>query len=203
MGRMNIPNILTLVRIFLVPFLAVILLTRSEDFELWGVAILLGAAATDWLDGYLARRRRQVTTLGVLLDPIADKFLIAAAFIALVELDLAPAWMVVIIIGREVVVIGLRAVAAAQGFSVPVSELGKIKMVMQVCAAALLILGNRYEVLAGMGTVALWLVVFFALVSAARYFHQFWRGLNARSEQRRAQLLVLPPPEKRPNVIAK
>lgn len=200
---MNIPNILTLIRIFLVPFLAVVLLTRSEDFELWGVAILLGAAATDWLDGYLARRRRQVTTLGVLLDPIADKFLIAAAFIALVELDLAPAWMVVIIIGREVVVIGLRAVAAAQGFSVPVSDLGKIKMVMQVCAAALLILGHRFEVLAGMGTVALWLVVFFALLSAARYVRQFWRGLNDRSQQRRAQLLVLPPPEKRSDVIAK
>jgi CDP-diacylglycerol--glycerol-3-phosphate 3-phosphatidyltransferase len=124
---MNIPNSLTLGRIFLVPFLVVVLLTRMENFELWGVAILLGAALTDWLDGFVARRRRQVTPLGVVLDPIADKFLIAAAFITLVELDLAPAWMVVIIIGREVLVIGLRAVAAAQGFSVPVSDLGKIR----------------------------------------------------------------------------
>lgn len=200
---MNIPNILTLVRIFLVPFLAVVLMTRTENFELWGVAILLGAAVTDWLDGYLARRRRQVTGLGVVLDPIADKLLIAAAFISLVELDLAPAWMVVIILGREVLVTGLRAIAAAQGFSVPVSDLGKIKMVLQVCAAALLILGSRFELLRGMGTVALWLVVFFALLSAVRYTRQFWREWNARSLQRRNQILVFPPPEDRRDSIAK
>lgn len=200
---MNIPNSLTLIRIFLVPFLVVVLLTRMENFELWGVAILLGAALTDWLDGYVARRRRQVTDLGVVLDPIADKLLIAAAFITLVELQLAPAWMVVIIVGREVLVVGLRAIAAAQGFSVPVSDLGKIKMVLQVCAAALLILSGRYEILAAMGTVALWLVVFFALVSAARYLIQFWRGLNGRGRQRRPQLVVVPSPEQERDVVAR
>jgi CDP-diacylglycerol--glycerol-3-phosphate 3-phosphatidyltransferase len=200
---MNIPNSLTFIRIFLVPFLVVVLLTRMENFELWGVAILLGAALTDWLDGYLARRRRQVTGLGVVLDPIADKLLIAAAFITLVELQLAPAWMVVIIVGREVLVVGLRAIAAAQGFSVPVSDLGKIKMVLQVCAAALLILSSRYEILAAMGTVALWLVVFFALVSAARYLVQFWRGLNARGRQRRPELVVVPAPEQERDVVAR
>jgi CDP-diacylglycerol--glycerol-3-phosphate 3-phosphatidyltransferase len=199
---MNIPNSLTLIRIFLVPFMVVVLLTRMENFELWGVAILLGAALTDYLDGYVARRRRQVTGLGVVLDPIADKLLIAAAFITLVELQLAPAWMVVIIVGREVVVVGLRAIAAAQGFSVPVSDLGKIKMVMQVCAAALLILSSRYKILAAMGTVALWLVVFFALVSAARYLVEFWRGLNGRGKQR-PQLVLLSAREKRPDAVAK
>ncbi|MFQ5818284.1 MAG: CDP-diacylglycerol--glycerol-3-phosphate 3-phosphatidyltransferase [Terriglobia bacterium] len=194
---MNIPNSLTLVRIFLVPFLVVVLLTRMENFELWGVAILLGAALTDWLDGHLARKRRQITTLGVLLDPVADKLLIAAAFIALVELGLAPAWMVTIIIGREVAVVGLRAIAATQGFSLPVSDLGKVKMVLQVFAAALLILSSRYSMLTTIGTVALWLVVFFALVSAARYFIQFWRRLDARVRQRRAELLLVRPQEER------
>jgi CDP-diacylglycerol--glycerol-3-phosphate 3-phosphatidyltransferase len=194
---MNLPNILTLARIFLVPLLVVILLTRTEGFELWGVAILLGAAATDWLDGFLARRRRQVTSLGVVLDPIADKILISAAFITLVELDLAPAWMVAIIVGREVAVSGLRAIAAAQGFSVPVSDLGKLKMVLQVCAAALLILSSRFEVLTAVGTVALWLVVFFALLSAVRYTREFWRGYNARLRERRTPLVLLPRPEKR------
>ena len=194
---MNLPNILTLVRIFLVPLLVVVLLTRTDGFELWGVAILLGAAATDWLDGYLARRSRQVTSLGVVLDPIADKILISAAFITLVELDLAPAWMVAIIVGREVAVSGLRAIAAAQGISVPVSDLGKLKMVLQVCAAALLILSGRFEVLAAMGKVALWLVVFFALLSAVRYGREFWRGLDARLRERRTPLVLLPRPDRR------
>lgn len=194
---MNLPNILTLTRIFLVPLLVVILLTRTEGFELWGVAILLGAAATDWLDGFLARRRRQVTSLGVVLDPIADKILISAAFITLVELNLAPAWMVAIIVGREVAVSGMRAVAAAQGFSVAVSDLGKLKMVLQVCAAALLILSSRFEFLTAVGTVALWLVVFFALLSAARYTREFWRGYSARARERRTPLVLLPRPEKR------
>ena len=200
---MNIPNGLTLIRIFLVPLLVVVLLTRGENFELWGVGILLGAALTDWLDGYLARKRRQVTTLGVLLDPIADKILICAAFITLIELDLAPAWMVLIIVGREVAVMGLRAIAITQGFSIPVSDLGKLKMVSQVCAAALLILGSRYAVLSVAGEAALWLVVVFALVSAARYFLEFWRGLDDRVKQRRrAQLLVVPSAPEKQDIAA-
>ena len=139
---MNLPNSLTLLRIFFVPLLIVILLTRSPnvqmfgltmDFEVWGVLILLLAAATDWADGYLARRRLQVTTLGILLDPIADKLLISAAFIALVDMQgvdgksLVPAWMVVIIIGREFTVLGLRNIASAEGFTIAASTLGKTK----------------------------------------------------------------------------
>src|SRR5437762_877920 len=124
---MNLPNSLTLLRIFFVPVLIVILLTKSPNlvvwgvsmhFEVWGVLILLLAAATDWADGYLARRRLQVTTLGILLDPIADKLLISAAFISLVDMQLVPAWMVVIIIGREFTVLGLRNIASAEGFTI-------------------------------------------------------------------------------------
>jgi CDP-diacylglycerol--glycerol-3-phosphate 3-phosphatidyltransferase len=133
---MNLPNSLTVLRIFCVPLLVVVLLTRSPNvtvwgvpmnFSVWGVLILLGAALTDWADGYLARRREQITTLGILLDPIADKLLISAAFISLVQMNLVPAWMVVIIIGREITVLGLRNIAAAEGFTIPASALGKTK----------------------------------------------------------------------------
>lgn len=181
---MNLPNSLTFLRIFLVPLLVVVLLTRPGNFDLWGVGILLGAALTDWLDGHLARRREQVTTLGVLLDPIADKLLIIAAFISLVELGLAPAWMVVIIVGREIAVLGLRAIAAAEGFSVAVSDLGKVKMALQVFAASLLVMTNRYPDLRTWGIAALWLVVLSALISAAQYFAGFWRNLDERVKER-------------------
>src|SRR5258706_9999727 len=146
---MNLPNSLTLLRIFFVPVLIVILLTRSPNFvfwgfsmrfEFWGVLILLLAAATDWADGYLARRRLQVTTLGILLDPIADKLLISAAFISLVDMHLVKAWMVVIIIGREFTVLGLRNIASAEGFTIEASTLGKTKMVLQVCAVAVILI---------------------------------------------------------------
>ncbi len=124
---MNLPNSLTILRIFFVPLLVVVLLTRTPNlvlwsvpmhFEVWGVLILLAAATTDWADGYFARRRGEETTLGVLLDPIADKLLISSAFVALVQMQLVPAWMVVIIIGREFIVLGLRNIASAEGFNI-------------------------------------------------------------------------------------
>ncbi|MBI4470856.1 MAG: CDP-diacylglycerol--glycerol-3-phosphate 3-phosphatidyltransferase [Acidobacteria bacterium] len=142
---MNLPNSVTLIRIFIAPLLVVVLLTRlSPDWfgipqEFLGVAIFLVAACTDWLDGYLARRRQEVSTLGTLLDPIADKLLISAAFIALVDRQLAPAWAVVVIIGREFAVSGLRSIAAAEGLMIAASRMGKLKMFTQVIAAALLI----------------------------------------------------------------
>src|SRR5437660_4241759 len=197
---MNLPNSLTLLRIFFVPLLIVILLTRSPTvkmfgltmhFEVWGVLILLLAAATDWADGYLARRRLQVTTLGILLDPIADKLLISAAFIALVDMHgvdgkaLVPAWMVVIIIGREFTVLGLRNIASAEGFTIAASALGKTKMVLQVCAVAVLIGAARHPSLKPLAKVLLWLVVISALVSAAQYFQRFWGQLDDRIKQRR------------------
>jgi CDP-diacylglycerol--glycerol-3-phosphate 3-phosphatidyltransferase len=154
-------------------------------FEFWGVLILLIAAATDWADGYLARRNAQVTTLGILLDPIADKLLICAAFISLVDMHLAPAWMVVIIIGRELMILGLRNIASAEGFTIAASTLGKTKMVLQVCAAAVLIGGARRPSLNWIGLALLWLVVISALVSAGQYFYRFWNQLDDRIKQRR------------------
>jgi len=134
-----------MLRIFIVPLLVVVLLTKfSESWfgvpqHVLGVSIFLIAAFTDWLDGYLARKRHQVSRLGILLDPIADKLLISAAFISLVENRLAPAWAVVIIIGREFAVSGLRSIAAAEGWAIAASPMGKFKMVSQVVAIALLI----------------------------------------------------------------
>ena len=191
---MNLPNSLTLLRIFFVPLLIVILLTRSPTvgmfgltihFEVWGVLILLLAAATDWADGYLARRRKQVTTLGILLDPIADKLLISAAFIALVDMHLVKAWMVVIIIGREFTVLGLRNIASAEGFTIEASTLGKTKMILQVCAVAIVIVTARHPSLNIMGLALMWLVVISALVSAAQYFLRFWSHVDDSIKQRR------------------
>jgi CDP-diacylglycerol---glycerol-3-phosphate 3-phosphatidyltransferase len=191
---MNLPNSLTVLRIFFVPLLIAVLLTKSPNvdfrgfpmhFEFWGVLILLLAAATDWADGYFARRRLQVTTLGILLDPIADKLLISAAFVSLVGMQLVPAWMVVIIIGREFTVLGLRNIASAEGFTIAASLLGKTKMVLQVCAVAVLIAGARNPYLNSLALVLLWLVVISALVSAAQYFLKFWGQLDDRIKQRR------------------
>jgi len=141
----NLPNSLTLLRIFIVPVLVVVLLTPfSENWfgvprHIFGVLLFLAAALTDYLDGHFARSRQQVTRLGQLLDPIADKLLISAALISLVENQLAPAWAVVIIIGREFAVTGLRSIAAADGMVISASRMGKFKMLVQVVTVALLI----------------------------------------------------------------
>ena len=184
---MNLPNTLTLVRIFLVPLLVVVLLTQAgrEIFgvpkELLGAGIFGIASITDWLDGYLARRRRQVTWLGQVLDPIADKLLTSAAFISLVQLGLAPAWMVALIIGREFAITGLRSLAYTKGITIPASRLGKIKMASQVTAILLLILGWRpLPWLAPIGYAALWVVMLTAVVSAIDYYRRFLALLNAR-----------------------
>ena len=145
---MNLPNGLTLSRIFIVPLLVVVLLTRfPSDWldvpqQLLGLALFVGASITDWLDGYIARRRGQVSTLGILLDPIADKLLVSAALVSLVENRLAPAWAIVIIIGREFAVSGLRSIAAAEGFTISASRKAKFKMLTQVIAITLLIAGS-------------------------------------------------------------
>ena len=143
--KINLPNALTLLRIFLVPFLVVVLLTKFDGRETVGLLIFLTAVTTDFLDGWLARRRGEITTLGTLLDPIADKLLISAAFISLVELGLAPAWMVVVVIGREFAVSGLRSIASARGVVIAASGWGKAKMFTQIAAVSLLILALRHE----------------------------------------------------------
>ena len=191
---MNLPNALTLARIFLVPIVVAVLLTLEiRVWAFWGAGLFLAAALTDLLDGYLARRRKQVTTIGRLLDPIADKLLISSALIALVELKIALAWMVAIIVGREFVVSGLRSIAAHEGFSIDVSTLGKGKMVTQVAAVVGLILGSKYGGwVQSTATVLLWAVVFFALVSMVQYFREFWSKLDSsikHRERRRVKVL--------------
>ncbi len=180
----NLPNALTATRIFLVPLLVVVLLTNFEGRlifgvrkELIGAAIFGLASITDWLDGYLARRRKQVTAFGQLIDPIADKLLTSAAFISLIQMGLAPAWMVAVIIGRELAVTTLRSIAYARGVVIPASPLGKVKMVVQVVAILALILGEeeRLRPLGLVGYAALWVVVATALVSAIDYYRRFSR----------------------------
>src|SRR2546429_474783 len=195
---MNLPNSLTLSRIFAVPLLVVILLTRvnSPDREVVGFSIyaatliFLGASITDYLDGYLARKRQQVTTLGMLLDPVADKLLTSAAFISLVGLKWVPAWMVVIIIGRDIAVSGLRNIASSEGFTIDASELGKIKMAMQVVAITLIILCNKFYWLRPFSRLALWLGVIFALVSAIDYFRKFLKKVDDRVQARQRRELI-------------
>jgi CDP-diacylglycerol--glycerol-3-phosphate 3-phosphatidyltransferase len=169
----NLPNSLTLLRIFLVPILVVVLLTKFYGKEFVGLAIFLLAAITDFLDGFFARRYNRMTRLGALLDPIADKLLMSAAFISLVELGLARAWMIVIIIGREFAVSGLRSIAAQQGVTIAASPLGKGKMISQVIAISLLILGYQLGEFLFIGTIALWIVMIFALASGVDYFIKF------------------------------
>src|SRR5918995_1558329 len=122
------------------------------------VVAFLTRVLTDYLDGFFARRRNQVTRLGILLDPLADKLLTAAAFLSLVEMDAVPAWMVMIVLGREFAVTGLRNIAAGRGHLIPASGLGKGKMVAQVVAILLLLLGRRFEILQAPALVSLWLV---------------------------------------------
>ncbi len=189
---MNLPISLTLLRIFFVPIVVVLLLTKGGNMDLWAVGVFLLAAVTDLLDGYIARKRGQITTLGILLDPIADKLLTSAAFISLTELHLVPAWLVVIIVGREFAVSGLRSIASAEGFLLEPSELGKTKMVFQVVAITVIILGGRrFQALQPLGKFLLWAVVVFAVASAVQYFWGFWRRLDERVKHRASHHVVV------------
>ena len=188
-GRdMNLPNGLTVARIFLVPVLVSVLLTKFEGRLVMGWPVELVAAAifgiaslTDWLDGYLARRRKQVTTLGQILDPLADKLLISATLVSLVQLDLVQSWMVAVIIGREIAITGLRNLAYSRGLTMPASGMGKLKMASQVTAILLLILGwERYPQLLVLGQAAMWVVLVTAMVSAVDYYQGFQKAMSER-----------------------
>jgi CDP-diacylglycerol--glycerol-3-phosphate 3-phosphatidyltransferase len=176
----NLPNAITIGRIFLVPLLVVVLLTKFEGRQILGVrkelvgAAIFGIASlTDWLDGYLARRRNQVTPLGQFMDPLADKLLITAALVSLVQLDLAQSWMVVVILGREIAVTVLRSLAQSRNVSIPASPLGKFKMASQVTAVLLLILGEHIPTFAALGRIVLWIAMITALVSAYDYYRRY------------------------------
>lgn len=178
---MNGPNILTALRILSVPVLVVILLSDFEGKELTAFIVFLLAALTDMLDGFLARRKKQITVFGQLFDPIADKLLVASAFICLVELGSVAAWMVVIIIGREIAVSGFRAIASSKGINIAASFFGKIKMIAETVTIALLILGEKYlGNLYIFSQVGLWVVIAAALFSAGEYYLKFGRLILSR-----------------------
>jgi len=197
---MNLPNTLSILRIFFVPFLVAVLVEQNLRIEWRGgvlvpnaflaLGIFLIAAATDLLDGYLARRWKQITTVGTLLDPIADKLLISAALISLVQIRRVPAWMVVLIIGREFAVSGLRSIAAAEGYTIQASDLGKTKMIAQVVAISMILVSIRWDALSGFAMLWMWGVVIFGIASAIQYFRKFWRKVDDSIKHRRRQQLL-------------
>jgi CDP-diacylglycerol--glycerol-3-phosphate 3-phosphatidyltransferase len=208
----NLPNALTLLRIFFVPLLVAALVQESLSFEWRGIAvqhemlallIFLVAAGTDLLDGYLARRWKQTTTVGTLLDPIADKLLISAALISLVQVRRIPAWMAILIIGREFAVSGLRSIAASEGYTIRASDIGKSKMVAQVAGISLVMLSIRWPELDRWAQLCMWAVVIFALWSAVDYFRRFWGRVDESIKlRRRRELLRLERRRKREAALA-
>ncbi len=198
----NLPNLLTLFRIFLVPLLVAVLVQQNFSVrwngslllanDFFALLVFLAAAVTDLLDGYLARRWKQVTTVGTLLDPVADKLLISAALISLVQIRLLPGWMVILIISREFAVSGLRSIAAAEGYTIKAGELGKSKMMLQVLGVVLIMLSIRWPNLHRIAIATMWAVVVFGLVSAVDYFRKFWRKVDLSIKlRRRNELLAL------------
>jgi CDP-diacylglycerol--glycerol-3-phosphate 3-phosphatidyltransferase len=197
---MNVPNTLSLVRIFFVPLLVAVLVQERIILH-WNGAVITNdvvallifwvAAATDLLDGYLARRWGQVTTIGTLLDPIADKLLVSAALISLVQVRVVPGWLVVLLVGREFAVSGLRSIAAVEGYTIKASELGKTKTFWQVLAISLLMISMHHPRVGKWANASLYVVVLFSIWSAIAYFTKFWRKIDIRTKQgRRQELLV-------------
>lgn len=197
---MNLPNLLTLLRIFFVPLLVASLLSTSAGFyvgtwfiktEFIALAIFLLAAATDLIDGYLARKWGQITTVGTLLDPIADKLLISAALIAMVQIHLLPAWVVILLIGREFAVTGFRSIAASTGYTIGASNWGKWKMVGQVLVVAMLIYSIHWKPLLPYAVNLTYVVACVSFYGAVDYFFTFWRGIDQTVKQRsRSELLM-------------
>ena len=204
----NLPNYSTLTRIFSIPLLMWILLSSRfaavpGEREILASAIFICASITDGIDGYLARKRGQITTMGILLDPLADKLLIAAAFVTLVQFnpDLVPAWIAVVIIGREFLVSGLRSIAASEGFTIEASDLGKFKMVVQIVSVVAVILAHRWREwpiyksfffpVHTIAWVAIWFMVVLSLVSAVDYFAAFWSKIDRQVVKRRRRAFVL------------
>ena len=205
---MNLPNSITLSRILSIPLLIWILSSSrfssvNGEKELLASALFIIAAITDGIDGYLARRRDQITTMGILLDPLADKLLIAAAFVVLVQLNpsLVPAWVAIVVIGREFLVSGLRSIASSEGFTIEASGLGKLKMVVQIVAVVAVILDHRWKELPiyshyffpihWIAYLAIWFMVCVSLLSAIDYFVAFWSKIDRRVEKRRRRAFIL------------
>ena len=209
----NLPNSITLTRIFSIPVLIWILsssrfTSTNGEKELLASALFIAASITDGIDGYLARKRGQITTMGMLLDPLADKLLIAASFITLVQFNprLVPAWIAVVIIGREFLVSGLRSIAASEGFTIEASDLGKFKMVVQIVSVVTVILEHRWQEwpvgryvfsLHWSALLSIWFMVALSLISAGDYFVAFWRKIDRQVVKRRRRAFVLSRRKKR------
>ncbi len=181
--RLNLPNRITIFRIFLLPLLVVFLITPSKLASFIAVIIFGIASFSDWLDGHIARSTKQVTTFGKLMDPIADKLLLIAALVPLVEMGRAPAWIVVTIICREFAVSGLRIINSSQGIVIPASSLGKYKMVAMITSIILLILNYKIFFIDFhfLGMVGLWIALIISIISGADYFIKFFACIDFES----------------------
>lgn len=184
---LNVPNILTLARIAAVPVVVSLLLFESKENCFWAAAVFSLAAITDWLDGYLARKWQIVTVLGKFLDPLADKLIVMAALIMLIPFDRVPAWAVFVILAREMLVTGLRSIAAAEGIIIAASDLGKYKTIFQMVAIVGLLLHYRYYWFFGLeldflypsfhnaGIFFFYISLFLTIWSGADYLVKFFR----------------------------
>lgn len=183
-SNINLPNVLTLVRILLIPVFVMLLIDPTPDRALAAAIVFIVAAVTDLLDGYVARKTGQITKLGRLLDPIADKLLVLSALILLVQVDRVSALVAILIIAREVAVTGLRAIAASEGLIMSAEVTGKYKMALQVIAIVLLVLeGTVVETIGNLhlaGIVTLYLSLILGYVSGAQYVWSFWRQVGAK-----------------------
>ena len=206
---MNLPNYITLSRIAAIPLIIWVLTTsyfsaRENTLRVvLASGIFILASITDGLDGYLARRRGQITTMGMLLDPLADKLMIAAAYITLVQLipSIVNVWVAVIVIGREFLISGLRSIAASEGFTIEASDLGKLKMVIQIVSVVSAILALRWDTWPLFGGIflpvrwiaifAVWFMVAVSVISAIDYFVGFWKKIDTHAERRRRRPFIL------------
>jgi len=211
----TLPNYITFSRIVAVPLFMWLVLTPrlssvTGEKEALAALVFIAASITDGLDGYLARRRGQVSTLGMLLDPLADKLLITAALVTLVQFNpaMVPAWIAVLVIGREFLVSGLRGIASSEGFTIEASDLGKYKMFVQIVSVVAVILDHRWHAwhfgpvtvpVHWIAQIAVWGMIALSLWSAVDYFSAFWSKIDRQAVKRRRRAFVL---SRRKGVVA-
>jgi len=182
---LNLPNILTMTRIAAIPLMAALLMSPTQSAGFWAAAVFSLASITDWLDGYLARRMGIVTIFGKFLDPIADKLIVMAALIMILPFGRVPAWMVLVILGREIIITGLRGIASSEGIVIQASDLGKFKTIFQLVAIIGLLLHYDYNWLFGIehqlvhvnmhnvGMFFLWIATLLTVWSGVDYLARF------------------------------
>jgi CDP-diacylglycerol--glycerol-3-phosphate 3-phosphatidyltransferase len=178
---MSLPNGVTVIRILAIPVILLLLFTTGRTFQIITAIVFLLVALTDMLDGYFARRRKMVTTLGKFLDPLADKLLIVTALIALISARGVPLWMVIVIVGREIAVTGLRGIAMSEGIVVSSSMIGKYKTAFEMTSIFFLILDGKYLSIDFhlVGITLLWVALLLAIFSAVDYFKKFLKAVIA------------------------